>query len=118
MAVHYQSVMERYGMCPIPVAIGFNNTGKSTAARTALALLGTPQFFIREFTTTQTPMLSIFYLFFIFLSSEEWVVQRLMKTYRGTPLTKNKNKIQIRQVHTHQYAIPLPRQIVTSTKNL
>ncbi len=57
MAVHYEAVMEKYGMCPTPVAIGFKNTGKSTAARTALALLGTPQFFIREFTAAQTSVL-------------------------------------------------------------
>lgn len=30
----------------------------STAARTALALLGTPQFFVREFTAAQTSILS------------------------------------------------------------
>jgi hypothetical protein len=42
MGLHYESVMERYGMCPMPVAIGVKNTGKSTAARTTLALLGTP----------------------------------------------------------------------------
>ena len=54
MAVHYQLIMEKYGMCPMPVAIGLKNTGKSTAAKAALALLGTPQFFVREFTATQT----------------------------------------------------------------
>ena len=58
MAVHYQTIMDKYGMCPTPVAIGCKNTGKSTAARTALALLGTPQFFIREFSSVQTSMLS------------------------------------------------------------
>ena len=58
MAVHYQSVMEKYGMCPTPVAVGLKNTGKSTAARTALALLGTPQFFVREFTAAQTSVLT------------------------------------------------------------
>ena len=58
MALHYEVVLEMYGMCPTPVAIGFKNSGKSTAARTALALLGTPQFFVREFTATQTSVLS------------------------------------------------------------
>lgn len=58
MALHYELVMEKYGMCPTPVAIGFKNTGKSTAARTSLALLGTPQFFIRDFSSAQTSLLS------------------------------------------------------------
>jgi hypothetical protein len=53
MALHYESIIEIYGMCPTPVAIGVKNTGKSTAARTAIALLGTPQFFIRDFTASQ-----------------------------------------------------------------
>ena len=67
MAVHYEAVMEKYGMCPTSVAIGFKNTGKSTAARTALALLGTPQYFIREFTAAQRcawlpkDLLTVFY---------------------------------------------------------
>ena len=50
--------MEKYGMCPTPVAVGSINTGKSTSAKTALSLLGTPQFFIREFTSAQTSLLS------------------------------------------------------------
>lgn len=58
MALHYELVIEKYGMCPTPVAIGCKNTGKSTAGRTLLALLGTPQFFIRDFTATQTSALS------------------------------------------------------------
>ena len=58
MALHYELVMEKYGMCPTPVAIGSKNTGKSTSAKTALALLGTPQFFIREFSSAQTSLLS------------------------------------------------------------
>lgn len=58
MAVHYEAVIEKYGMCPVPVAIGVKNMGKSTAARTALALLGTPQFFIREVTAAQTSTLT------------------------------------------------------------
>lgn len=45
-------------MCPTPVAIGPKNTGKSTAGKTALALLGTPQFFVREFTAAQTAVLN------------------------------------------------------------
>lgn len=55
MSIHYQAIMEKYGMCPMPVAIGYK---KGTAAKTALALLGTPQFFIREFSLVQTSMLS------------------------------------------------------------
>ena len=54
MAIHYEVMMSNYGMCPTPVGIGPKNTGKSTAARTALALVGTPQFFVREFTAAQT----------------------------------------------------------------
>ncbi len=37
--------------------------------------------------TTKVSTEFFFWIEFI-LSSEEWVVQRLMKTYRGTPLTK------------------------------
>ena len=44
MCLHYENVIEIYGMCPTPVAVGVKNTGKSTAARTAIALLGIPQF--------------------------------------------------------------------------
>ncbi len=58
MAVHYELIIETYGMCPMPVAVRRKNTGKSTAARTALALLGTPQFFVREFSTAQTFVLN------------------------------------------------------------
>ena len=54
MAVHYEVVNNNYGICPTPVGIGPKNMGKSTAARTALALLGTPQFFVHEFTSAQT----------------------------------------------------------------
>ena len=41
MGMHYEAIINTYGMCPTAVAIGPKNTGKSTAARTALALLGT-----------------------------------------------------------------------------
>ena len=58
MALHYQMVMEKYGMCPTPVAIGLKSTGKRTAAQTALTLLGTPQFFIRELTIAQNSVLT------------------------------------------------------------
>ena len=54
MSMHYESILEKYGMCPTPVGVGRKNTGKSTAAKTALALIGTPQFFVREFTSVQT----------------------------------------------------------------
>ena len=55
LCTHYETVFETYGMCPTPIVIGKKNTGKSTAARTSLYLLGVPQkHFIREFTDTQT----------------------------------------------------------------
>ena len=47
MGMHYEVILEKYGMCPTPVAIGPKNTGMSTAGKTALALLGTPQFFVK-----------------------------------------------------------------------
>ena len=56
--MHYESIIETYGMCPTAVAVGPKNTGKSTAGRTALALLGTQQFFVREFTATQPSIMS------------------------------------------------------------
>ena len=40
MGMHYEVIPEKYGMCPTPVAIGPKNTGKSTAGKTTLALLG------------------------------------------------------------------------------
>ena len=53
LCTHYETVFETYGMCPMPIIIGKKNTGKSTAARTSLYLLGVPQkHFIREFTDT------------------------------------------------------------------
>lgn len=58
MSMHYECIMKMYGMCPTPVGIGKKNTGKSTAAKTALALIGTPQFFVRDFTPAQTAALS------------------------------------------------------------
>ncbi len=56
MRQYYHCTMEC--MCPTPVAVGPKNTGKSTAAKSALALLGTPQFFVRDFTATQTSALN------------------------------------------------------------
>ncbi len=44
LAMHYETILSVYGMCPTPVAVGPKNTGKSTAAKCALALLGTPHF--------------------------------------------------------------------------
>ena len=58
MAIHFETVQEVYGMCPTPVGIGRKNTGKSTGAKTAIALTGTPQFFVREFTAAQTASLN------------------------------------------------------------
>lgn len=58
MALHYETVMEKYVMCPTPIGVGLKNAGKSTAAKTAIALLGTPQFFVRDFSTSQTSVLS------------------------------------------------------------
>ena len=42
--MHYEAIINTYGMCPTAVAIGPKNTGKSNAAHTDLALLGTQQF--------------------------------------------------------------------------
>ena len=50
MAIHYEKVQLIYGMC---VAVGPKNVGKSIAAKCLLTLLGTPQFFVRDFTATQ-----------------------------------------------------------------
>ena len=47
--IHYEKVL---GMCPTPVAIGKKHTGKLTVALTALYMCGTPQFFVRGFTST------------------------------------------------------------------
>ena len=58
MALHYEEVLDKYGMCPTPISVGYKNTGKSTAARTAIALLGTPQFFLQDFSSTQTSVLT------------------------------------------------------------
>lgn len=58
MSMHYECIQEIYGMCPTVVGIGPKNTGKSTAAKTALALIGTPQFFVRDFTASQTSVLN------------------------------------------------------------
>jgi len=40
MAFHYSKIKELYGGCPIVVAMGPSETGKSTAIRAALALFG------------------------------------------------------------------------------
>ena len=58
MALHYEAIMERYGMCPTPIAVGAKSTGKSTAARTAIALLGTQNFFVRDFSMAQSTLLN------------------------------------------------------------
>ena len=52
MAIHYDTVLDGYGMCPTPVLIGKKNTGKSTIALTALYMCGIPHFFVRDFTST------------------------------------------------------------------
>ena len=53
MAIHYDTVLDGYGMCPTPVLIGKKNTGKSTIALTALYMCGIPTFFfVRDFTST------------------------------------------------------------------
>ena len=49
MALHYEAIMGRYEMCPTLIAVGAKSNGKSTAARTAISLLGIPNFFIRDF---------------------------------------------------------------------
>ena len=58
MAIHYEMVQLIYGMCPTPVAVGPKNVGKSTAAKCLLALLGTPQFFVRDISATQRSVLT------------------------------------------------------------
>lgn len=40
MAFHYEAVVELYGGCPITVATGESETGKSTAIRAGLSLFG------------------------------------------------------------------------------
>ena len=45
IGMHYEKNPEKYGMCPTPVLIGPKNTGKSTAARTLLSILGIPLFY-------------------------------------------------------------------------
>ena len=52
MAIHYDAVLDGYGMCPTPVVIGKKNTGKSTIALTALHMCGIPHFIVRDFTST------------------------------------------------------------------
>ena len=52
MAIHYDAVLDGYGMCSIPVLISNKNTGKSTVALTALFMCGIPHFFVRDFTST------------------------------------------------------------------
>lgn len=44
MAIHYDAVLDGYGMCPTPVVIGKKNTGKSTIALTAIHMCGIPHF--------------------------------------------------------------------------
>ena len=40
MAMHYQSILDKFGQCPSPVEVGPNDTGKTTAAKTFLAVVG------------------------------------------------------------------------------
>lgn len=40
LSFHYETVVEKYGGCPITVAIGESETGKSTAIRAGLSLFG------------------------------------------------------------------------------
>ena len=54
MASHYEAIFKIMSMCPTPVAIGSKNTGKTTAANTALGILGMPpHFHIREMTDVE-----------------------------------------------------------------
>ena len=51
MASHCEAIFQVQSMCPTPVAIGSKNTGKTTAANTALGKLGMPaHFHIRDTT--------------------------------------------------------------------
>ena len=54
MASHYEAIFQVQSMCPTPVAIGSKNTGKTTAANTALGMLGMPaHFHIRDTTDVE-----------------------------------------------------------------
>jgi len=40
MALHYNTVMKNYMFCPVPVICGLPGTGKTTALRCGLSMLG------------------------------------------------------------------------------
>ena len=40
MAMHYETVQEKFGQCPTQIAVGPNDTGKTTSAKAFLALVG------------------------------------------------------------------------------
>jgi energy-coupling factor transporter ATP-binding protein EcfA2 len=40
MAMHYEAIQEKFGQCPSPIALGPNDTGKTTAAKAFLSLVG------------------------------------------------------------------------------
>ena len=40
MALHYEAILAKYMNCPVPIAFGVSGTGKTTALRCGLALVG------------------------------------------------------------------------------
>ena len=40
MSLHYQTILSKYQSCPIPIAFGPSGTGKTTALRCALSIIG------------------------------------------------------------------------------
>lgn len=40
MSLHYETIMSKYQNCPIPLAFGASGTGKTTALRCALSIVG------------------------------------------------------------------------------
>lgn len=40
MAMHYQTILQKFLFCPVPIAFGQSGTGKTTALRCGLALCG------------------------------------------------------------------------------
>jgi hypothetical protein len=40
MAMHYETIQKFFGQCPTPLAVGTNDTGKTTAAKAFLSVVG------------------------------------------------------------------------------
>ena len=39
MAMHYESIQQTFGQCPMPLAVGTNDTGKTTSAKAFLSVV-------------------------------------------------------------------------------